>query len=239
MKRLFGITTVLTTLICLACAPKHSPTVAEGKIYSNGTQLYYKTIGAGQPVVIVHGGPLLDHSYFLPSFEQLAQDFQLIFYDQRLSGRSDPNADTSTIRMRVFVEDIEKLRDSLKLGRVHLLGHSWGGLIAMHYAIKHGTNLRSLTLSNSMSASSAIWQEEGGCSCRENGSDRQSGTRCHTCLRIVSQLCSNGYREVTSNFIPQAIPRSGKTCADADLRSERLPRKECEVWSYDGRSDEL
>lgn len=54
----------------------------------NGTELYFRVIGEGEPMVFLHGGPGLFHDYFLPHVESLAGDFQLIFYDQRASGKS-------------------------------------------------------------------------------------------------------------------------------------------------------
>ena len=58
----------------------------------NGTELFVHRIGGGEPIVGVHGGPVLEHGYFLPHFERLAADFELIFFDQRLSGRSAGSA---------------------------------------------------------------------------------------------------------------------------------------------------
>jgi len=126
----------------------------------NGIELYVKRMGSGEPIVVVHGGPMLEHGYFLPHLAPLAESFELIFYDQRLSGRSAGQVDSASVRLDTLVDDIEALRQSLQLGRVHLMGHSWGGLLAMRYAIQHPENLRSLILLNSMSASSQLWQEE-------------------------------------------------------------------------------
>ena len=62
--------------------------------------------------------------------------------------------------MSNFVEDIEAIRKHFGLRQVHLMGHSWGGLIAMNYAIAHGDRLQSLILLNAMPASWEVWQEE-------------------------------------------------------------------------------
>ncbi len=63
----------------------------------------------------------------------LARRYKLIFFDQRASGRSSNLVDTSTLRMSNFVEDVEGVRKAFKLKKVNLLGHSWGGLVAMFY----------------------------------------------------------------------------------------------------------
>lgn len=132
----------------------------DGYASINGTEIYYKRIGSGEPIMIVHGGPGLEHGYLVPYFEPFSRQFEVIYFDQRLSGRSSADVDSSEIRLDKFVDDIEELRKELNLGKIHLVGHSWGGLLAMKYAIKYDSKLRSLTLLNSMAASSELKREE-------------------------------------------------------------------------------
>jgi proline iminopeptidase len=126
----------------------------------NGTELFIRRMGAGEPIIVVHGGPVLEHGYFLPHFARLARDFELIFFDQRLSGRSAGSVDSASVRIDTFVEDIEALRAQLDVDQFHLMAHSWGGLLAMRYALAHEDRLRSLVLVSPMSASAALWQKE-------------------------------------------------------------------------------
>lgn len=126
----------------------------------NGTQLFVHVIGTGEPMIIIHGGPVLDHSYMLKRFGPLAEDHTLYFYDQRLSGRSSAKVDTSNVNMNIFIEDIEALRKHFGLESAHILGHSWGGLLAMKYAIAYPSHTKTLILSNSMPPSTELWQEE-------------------------------------------------------------------------------
>lgn len=109
-------------------------------------------------MVILHGGPGFDHSYFLPQMENLSSHYKLIFYDQRGCGRSSVKVDNATITMNQFVEDLEALRLFFKLDKMNLMGHSFGGLIAMRYAIKYPDHLNTLLLVNSSAASSA-WRD--------------------------------------------------------------------------------
>jgi proline iminopeptidase len=132
----------------------------EGLRAVNGTELYVKRVGSGDPIVVVHGGPVLEHGYLLPHLLPLARSHELVFYDQRLSGRSAGTVDSSTVRLSSFVEDIEALRVSLGLGRIVLMGHSWGGLLAMEYAVRYGEHLRALVLLDPMPPSAALWQRE-------------------------------------------------------------------------------
>ncbi len=66
----------------------------EGFVPVKGASLYYKMTGTGEPIVLLHGGPGLDHSYFLPQMEILSGNHRLIYFDQRASGQSSVDVDT-------------------------------------------------------------------------------------------------------------------------------------------------
>ena len=109
--------------------------------------LYYNEIGQGIQIIVVNGGPGLDHGYLQPQLSQLAANHKLIFYDQRGSGKSlDTPLDEDHINIHQFVEDLEDLRKSLGLNKFVLMGHSWGGLLAMQYAALHQDRLIGLIL---------------------------------------------------------------------------------------------
>lgn len=147
----------LLFLWCLSAGigiAQNHPLTEEGTKHINGVDLYYKVIGAGEPIVILHGGPGMDHSYFLPQMEILAKYYKLIFFDQRAHGRSGIPADSTGMTMDAFVEDIEGIRKAFNIDKINLMGHSWGGVVAMWYGIKHPDHLRSLMLTNSAGASS-------------------------------------------------------------------------------------
>lgn len=126
----------------------------------NGTELFVRRVGGGEPLMVVHGGPVLDHGYLVEPLRPLGDDFELVFYDQRLSGRSAGTVDSASVTLGNFVADIESIRSELGLGRVHLLGHSWGGLLAALYALEHPDRLRSLVLVSPMAPSAELWQRE-------------------------------------------------------------------------------
>jgi len=148
-----AITVILIFLGGCTKTETSSP-VKEAVLEINGTRIYTKIIGEGEPIIFVHGGPGLDHSYFLPHVENFAKDYQLIFFDQRLGGRSSfEDIDSTEITLAHFVDDIEGVRGALNLEKVHLLGHSFGGIFAMKYALKYPENLKSLLLTSSTAAS--------------------------------------------------------------------------------------
>jgi len=121
------------------------PKVEEGFVNVNGIRLYYKIIGEGQPVVISHGGPGLDHNYILP-LSELADDYKIIFYDQRSTGNSSGAVNANSMTLDNFAQDLEGLRRKLNLGKINLVGHSWGGGLAVYYTVRYPLNLRSLTV---------------------------------------------------------------------------------------------
>jgi len=98
------------------------------------------------PLVVVHGGPGLDHSYLIPGLDVLAPISRLVFYDQRGVGRSESVRTPETISLDAYLEDIGALSSSLGLERVDLLAHSFGGLLAMLYAARYPERVRSLIL---------------------------------------------------------------------------------------------
>ena len=109
-------------IICLLLGCKEKPLeVKEGFMIINGSDVYYKIMGKGEPLLVIHGGPVLDHSYFLPHFENLARDYQLIFYDQRVCGKSSIDIDSATMNMAGFVEDIEQIKYSFLLTYTNLI----------------------------------------------------------------------------------------------------------------------
>lgn len=126
-----------------------------GTIEHQGASLYYRTIGKGEPILIVHGGPGMDHSYFLPHLDDLADTYQLIYFDQRAAGKSSYQLDSSQMSMPIMVEDIEAIRQHFSLDKLNILGHSWGGLLAMWYAKTYPDKLKRLILVNTIAANKA------------------------------------------------------------------------------------
>lgn len=122
----------------------------------NGTELFFDVEGAGlapsgtamiekEPCFVLHGGPGMDHSYFRPWLSPLADTLQLIYVDHRGTGRSArPALETCTIAQ--MADDLEALRRYLGLGRVTVLGNSFGGFWALVYALRHPASLNRLIL---------------------------------------------------------------------------------------------
>jgi len=142
---------LLILLVSLASSIAAQPTVypqLEGFVDAHGVMIYYLALGSGSPLVVVHGGPGADHTYFLPYLLPLARTHRLIFIDERGSGRSQRLQDTSLYTVENMVEDVEDVRVALTLGKISLLGHSYGGVLAEAYALKYQQNLSHLILNS-------------------------------------------------------------------------------------------
>ncbi|HEV2115917.1 MAG TPA: proline iminopeptidase-family hydrolase [Terriglobales bacterium] len=130
----------------------------EGFVDANGVFIYYMEIGRGAPLMIVHGGPGASHDYFLPYLLPLARHNRLVFIDERGSGRSQKLEDPKGYTVENMVEDVEAVRQALGLGKMSLLGHSYGGVLAQAYALQHQRNLSHLILASTFSSTSAMNQ---------------------------------------------------------------------------------
>lgn len=141
------IISILFSVFALVCFAE------EGYVKIDAGSMYYRDTGNGTPIIVLHGGPGLDQGYLQPQLFQLADNHRVIFYDQRGSGKSlDTPLDDSHLNTQQFVKDLEDLRSELGLEKLILMGHSWGGFLAMQYAIDHPDRLIALILLNSAPA---------------------------------------------------------------------------------------
>lgn len=119
--------------------------------------IWTKRVGNNPKIklLLLNGGPGATHEYF-ECFESFLppESVELIYYDQLGCGLSDNPKDTSMWDLSRFVEEVEQVRKALNLTRdnFYLLGHSWGGILAMQYALKYQDNLKGLIISNMMSS---------------------------------------------------------------------------------------
>jgi proline iminopeptidase len=124
----------------------------EGFVDAHGVLIYYKSLGQGPPLVLLHGGPAADHTYFLPYLLPLARTHRLIFIDERGSGRSQRLQDPAHYTVEAMADDVEDVRVALNLGSISLYGHSYGGVLAQAYAFKYQQHLTHLILNSTFSS---------------------------------------------------------------------------------------
>ena len=111
---------------------------------SQNVRLFLRKEGTGSPIVLMHGGPGADHSTLL-SLLPLSTHHTLIFYDHRCNGRS-PCTDVGTMTWDNLVEDAEAIRKHLEFEKWAVVGHSFGGMVALEYAIRHSDRISQLVL---------------------------------------------------------------------------------------------
>lgn len=114
--------------------------VADGRIWykKSGT-------GSGMPVILLHGGPGFN-SFYLKPIEAIGDDRPVIRYDQLGAGKSDKITDTAMFNIAHFVRELDSLRAHLGYDKVHLLGHSWGTILAVEYYKVHPEHVTSMIL---------------------------------------------------------------------------------------------
>jgi proline iminopeptidase len=121
--------------------------------------LYAREIGHGTPIIVLHGGPDFDHSYLLPEMDRLSDSFRLIYYDQRGRGRSADGVKPEDVTLVSDIADIEKVRQYYHLDSVVLLGHSWGTVLALEYALRYPDRVSHMILMNPAPASEADYKQ--------------------------------------------------------------------------------
>jgi proline-specific peptidase len=139
--------------------------VPEGRIPFRGFETWYREEGATEdgrlPVLCLHGGPGAAHDYLEPLFGLAQTGRRTVLYDQVGCGKSGTPPQALEWAVELFVEEVDAVRDALGLERVHVFGNSWGGMLAMEYALTQPDGLASLVLASSP-ASIPQWVEETG-----------------------------------------------------------------------------
>lgn len=137
--------------------------ISEGYVAFRDYQTYYKIVGEQSdttklPLLIIAGGPGSPHNYLLDLQWIAESDRQVIFYDQLGCGKSDQPDDVEWT-IELFVGELHNLRQALRLDEIHLLGHSWGGMLAIEYLLAQPEGVRSAVLASSMVSMPLFMQE--------------------------------------------------------------------------------
>lgn len=126
---------------------KKSLLARDGTLKVMGFNLYYKIFIPETPtstLVCLHGGPGATHDYLLPLADLAHQGLKVVFYDQLGCGRSEVPKNPALLVIERAVEELEEFRKLMNLGRIHLMGSSYGGMLAIAYALKYQKNLKSM-----------------------------------------------------------------------------------------------
>jgi len=165
MKKIFSLVTLLF-LLSFAIAQKYPSSYPDGKYVTvNGAKLWVVLVGHGDPLIIIPGGPGGSHIGYR-SFDSLAKDNEIVYFDAFGRGKSDTANDVKEYTLARDIEDIEGLRKALGFEKWNVLGHSYGGLVAQGYALKYPEHVSHLILANTFH-SYIMWQANDDNSNRE------------------------------------------------------------------------
>ena len=118
-----------------------------------GFKLFYRSFGAGDKVLLcLHGGPGMPHYYLLSLAKLASSNLRVVFYDQLGVGGSEKPEDTSLFNMERGAEEVEGVRKALGLGRIYLFGSSYGGALALQYALKYQQHIKKLIIASGLAS---------------------------------------------------------------------------------------
>ncbi|WP_328390099.1 proline iminopeptidase-family hydrolase [Streptomyces sp. NBC_00400] len=134
--------------------------MTEGRISVPGGKVWYRrTGGGGVPLLLVHGGPGYPSDLLFDAFAPLAQEREVVWYDQLGVGRSDPVDDISLLTVDRFLDELGAVSEELGLERPHVYGHSWGAMLGLQYAAERAPEWTSLVCANGLASVPRFEQE--------------------------------------------------------------------------------
>jgi len=149
MRGLGGAVVVAALAACAAGCGSRGVAVRQGMIDVPGGRVWYRIVGSGTktPLLLLHGGPGAP-SYYLKPLAALADERPVVFYDQLGCGHSPAPADSSLWTIDRFVRELAAVRQALHLEQVHILGTSWGTILALEYMKTHPAGVESIVFAS-------------------------------------------------------------------------------------------
>lgn len=144
-----GYIIIIILFLGFSCISKKALVSQEGYVEVNGGRIWYEVYGSGTkpPVLLLHGGPGGTSFGFEP-LKELGYDGPIIFWDQLGSGRSSALTDTTLMTIENYVDQVERLREHLKLEDFVLYGHSWGTMLGMDYYLSYPDEVKAIIFSS-------------------------------------------------------------------------------------------
>ncbi|GGH84560.1 proline iminopeptidase [Pullulanibacillus pueri] len=189
----------------------------EGYVSVTGGKVYYKKVGTGSglPLILLHGGPGGTH-VSMKALEALGDERPVIFYDQLGAGRSDRPEDPSLWHIDRFVEELGQIREALGLEELHILGHSWGTMLAAEYLLKQPKGVHSVIFSGPC-LSAPQWAKDQDEHRKELPQDVQDTlAKCEK----EGTTDSEEYKEAIKVFNKYFVNRMDERDKPAELKSE-------------------
>jgi len=209
---------VILCFVAFGCArapvvpPAEPVAVREGHWPIRDTRLFVRDVGpeTAPAVVVVHGGPGGNHQSLLP-FEALAPGYRVVFYDQRGTGASDrldvsPENPESLKRLSLEenVADLEALRQRLGKERIALIGHSWGGTLAVFYAAAHPERVDKLIVYSGGPEDAALQKQKSRATFARLSEEEKSRLKAGTAVLKEAVEKGAGQDELDQRFLEVA-----------------------------------
>lgn len=195
----------------------------EGFVPFRGYRTWYRITGdpngGAVPLVALHGGPGSTHNYFAP-LDRLREERPVVLYDQIGCGSSDQPTDIEW-SIAVFREELDTLREELRLDRIHLLGTSWGGMLALEHVLSDAQGVVSLVLSSTL-ARVDLWADE------------QLKLRAALPANVVAVLDEH---EAAGTFDDPEYEQAMQVYYDRHLYRGPKPRAEMERWAAERNAE--
>lgn len=204
--------TVFRSLVALSCCTAlfscSADRLTPGEGYADvpGGRVWYRVVGdgPGTPLVVLHGGPGAP-SYYMQSISRLGPDRPVVLYDQLGAGRSDQPSDTTLWRIERFMAELDSLRHHLGLDEIHLLGHSWGTMLATDYVLGGAEGIRSVILA-SPALSIALWEADADTLITTLPDSMQEAIRIHEAAGTTDDPA---YQAAMNEFYARFLTRRG------------------------------
>ncbi|MFI2241089.1 proline iminopeptidase-family hydrolase [Streptomyces chrestomyceticus] len=190
--------------------------MTEGRISAPGGKVWYRRTGSGGvPLLLVHGGPGYPSDPLSGAFAPLAQEREVIWYDQLGVGRSDPIDDISLLTVDRFLDELGAVCEGLGLERPHIYGHSWGAMLGLQYAAERGPDWTSLVCANGLASVPRFEREVRDLMAKLPGNvlDRTYGRE------LRGETDDPDYRKAQEEYLRACVLRTSAMSLDPELMS--------------------
>lgn len=169
----------------------------------NGGNIYYKILGAGEPIILLHGGPGLTHEYFKSFMSCLNElNYRAITFDQRGNGKSN-SFDPRCVTIDEIVEDIEAIRREMKLDKINLFGHSFGTRLCLDYTKKFPNRINKVILCSPTPMISDYFHSMNNNLLERMNMNEES-------MKRVSEAMMRGNKKAINEFMEESILKQFK-----------------------------
>ncbi|MER7413334.1 proline iminopeptidase-family hydrolase [Streptomyces cacaoi] len=188
----------------------------EGRIPVPGGEVWYRRTGSGgPPLLLVHGGPGYPSDPLFDAFAPLAEEREVVWYDQLSVGRSDPVDDISLLTVDRFLDELGAVCEELGLDRPHVYGHSWGAMLGLQYAAERAPEWTSLICANGLASVPRFEREVRALMARLPGDvlDRTLGRE------LRGETDDPDYLMAREEFMRACVLRTSSVTLDPELMS--------------------